>query len=336
MNIENYIKYFESLAKGINPEKEPGFCSAVLHKGEIIHSLNHGLASMEHQSLLTNDSLFYLASVSKQFTAACILKLVHDKTLKLNQDVRSIVKETKHFSEKITIQNLLNHTSGIADYFEYINCWRGLNDGDYFDNEDILKVISNHYDIKFQPNSKMEYSNSNYIVLAQVVKKCTGLTLGKFAKKHIFTPVGMKSTIFDEDRYKVTKNRVCSYTQGPTKAEKYRLDLKNSCTVGDGGVLSSINDLIKWELNFSKNKALEASVINGLSKSVKLANGEPNYYANGLELSPPQATYKYTCHGGSFAGFITFLIRIPSQKVSMIYLSNNETIPFDLSQARKK
>ena len=113
MNLEKHIQYFEKIKAGINPKNEPGFCSAIIQKGKIVHTINHGLASIEHQAPLTGDSLFYLASESKQFTAACILNLVNSKKLSLDQDVREIVNETNHFKFKITVQNLLNHTSGI-------------------------------------------------------------------------------------------------------------------------------------------------------------------------------------------------------------------------------
>ena len=214
MQLQKYLDYVESLAERINPDKEPGFCSAVHQDGEVVHSLNHGLASLEHESPLTADSLFYLASVSKQFTAACILKLVHDSQLKLGQDARALIKEIDHYPDKVTIQNLLNHTSGIPDYFEYFNCHPGRHHSDYFDNADIMKVIDGFYETRFKPNERMSYFNSNYIILAQVVKKISGLSLAKFARKHIFQPVDMKHTIFDEDRFKVVKHRV-SGTSGP-------------------------------------------------------------------------------------------------------------------------
>jgi len=293
----------------------------VLQEGQLVYSRNHGLASLEHESPLTADSLFYLASVSKQFTAACILKLIHDKQLKLGHDARALIKEIDHFPHKISIQNLLNHTSGIPDYFEYFNCHLGRHHSDYFDNADIMKVISGFFTTRFKPNERMSYSNSNYIILAQVVKKVSGLTLAKFAKKHIFGPTGMKHTIFDEDRFKVVKHRVSGYERASEKSRIYRLDLKNSTTVGDGGVLSSINDLIQWELNFHKNTHLDVSVIRGLTKRCKLANGTPNAYGNGLELSTEEDKNVFSYHGGGFDGFRTWLARVPAEKISLIYLS---------------
>ena len=331
MHLKKFEQYLEGLTKNINPQKEPGFCSAIINNGEVVHTINHGLASIEHGASLTSDSLFYLASVSKQFTAACVLKLVHDKKLKLTEDVRGIVKETKHFPRKITIQNLLNHTSGIADYFEYIELQLGRHQSDYFDNKHLLELIGKFEGLCFRPNAQFSYSNSNYIVLSEVVKVRSKLTLAKFAKKHLFNPLDMNKTVFDDDRFKIIKNRVTGYIPQSKGRDKYRLDLKNSCTVGDGGVLSSINDLIKWELNFYKNRALDASVIRGLTKSKPLKNKSGNkiYYANGLELSKPSEKVKFNYHGGGFYGFSTFLIRAPSKKSSLIFLSNNESLSFN-------
>lgn len=331
MITNNIINYLDDFASANKFKKEPGFCTALIHDGEVIYSLSQGLASMEHNAPLTSDSVFYLASVSKQFTAACILKLVHDKKLKLNQDARGIIKEIDHFSEKITIQNLLNHTSGIADYFEYLNCQRGLQHSDYFENKHIMEIIDCFDDVKFKPNHQHEYSNSNYIILAEVVKKVTGKPISKYAKETMFKPLGMKHTSFDDDRFKVIKNRVSCYTSYPGSPQKYRVDLKNSCTVGDGGVLSSINDLVKWELNIHNNKVLDGAVLKGLTKTRKLATGEKILYANGLELSPEIATVPYIYHTGGFAGFHTLVIRVPSQKISLLFLSNNGLIDFDLT-----
>ena len=336
MDIERLIKYFENQTSKTNPNKDPGFCSAIIHRGEIIHSINHGLASLEHDAPLTNNSVFYLASLSKQFTAACILKLVYDKKLKLTQDVRAIVKETDQFRNKITIQNLLNHTSGIPDYFPYLDCQLHLDGSDYFDNKHIMKIIDCLWGLDFAPNEKHEYSNSNYIILTEVVKKVTGKSFAKFAKDNLFKPVGMNQTSFDDDRFKVIKHRVSGYVSHSAKRKNYRVDLKNSCTVGDGGVLSSINDLAKWEANAHNNKLLDGPVLKGLTKTKALADGSKLFYANGMELSPENAPIPYVFHTGGFEGFHTLLIRVPSEKLSMLYLSNNPAVDFDLTTTRSK
>lgn len=323
VNINKYIRHFEKLKTGIDPNKEPGFCAAIVHRGETVYTLNHGLASIEHQSPLTGNSLFYLASESKQFTAASILNLVHENKLQLKQDVRGLVTEVAHYNRKISVQNLLNHTSGIPDYFQYIDASidiSGGHDNDYFDNSHIMKAIDNSEPV-FRPNTRHQYSNSNYIVLAELAKVVSGQSLPKYAKKHIFRPVGMKQTLYDDDRNRVIKHRVCSYTHSKNK---YRIYLKNSCTVGDGGVLSSINDLVKWEINLLDNKHLPARVVTGLTRPSRLTNGEELTYANGLEVSSKSQKTSYSFHGGGFGGFTTFLFRVPSLELSFIYLSNNE------------
>ncbi|MFK7855747.1 MAG: serine hydrolase domain-containing protein [Granulosicoccus sp.] len=327
MKLDKHIQYFEKIKGGINPDREPGFCSAIIQDGKIVHAINHGLASMEHQVPLTGDSLFYLASESKQFTAACILHLISDKKLSLKQDVREIVKEASHFRSKITIQNLLNHTSGIPDYFQYLDCSLDLvggHENDYFDNSHIMKIIDN-CEPTFKPNTRHEYSNSNYIILAQIVKHVSGTQLASYAKKHIFKPLKMSHSVYDIDRCKVIRNRVASYTKSKNA---YRVYLKNSCTVGDGGLLSSINDLIKWEVNCHDNKHLPLSVVKGLTRRSKLSNGKLLTYANGLEVTIGKDKQEYSFHGGGFGGFITDIIRVPSQKISVIYLSNNEGVGY--------
>lgn len=324
MNIEKLISKIETSADEISKDEEPGFCCGIVKNGSLVFSLSHGLANMESVAPLTNSSLFYLASDSKQFTAACILNLVNDGLISLDDDVRDIVDETRHFDQKISVQNLLNHTSGIPEYLDRISC---DHDSNYFDNKDSLKLVSKFDSLEFTPNEKFEYSNSNYILLMAAVQTITGQTPAHYAQEKVFAPVGMNSTLFDDDRLKVIKNRVYSYTPDKINRGEYRVELKNSCTVGDGGVLSGINDLMLWEANIHENKCLPDTVISGLFNTTELNSGEPNYYANGTEISPPENKYKYSFHGGAFEGFRSMILRIHDEKLSVIYLSNNPTAP---------
>lgn len=172
-----------------------------------------------------------------------------------------------------------------------------------------------------------EYSNTNYILLMAVVQTISGQTPAQYAREKVFVPVGMHSTLFDDDRLKVIKNRVYSYTPDEIDRGEYRVELKNSCTVGDRGVLSSINDLLLWEANIHDNKCLPDTVLSSLFNTSVLNNGEPNYYASGIEVSPPEDKYKYSFHGGAFEGFRSMILRIHDEKLSVIYLSNNPLAP---------
>lgn len=250
--------------------------------------------------------------------------IVNDKAIQLNHNVRNIIREIRHFDEKISIQSLLNHTNGIPDYFEYLDCQLGMKWQDYFENSDILKIISNFDGLQFSPNSRFCYSNSNYILLAEVIKRVSGCRTSTYAKKEVFSPVGMKNTIFDDDRSKVIRNRVSSYTSKSADSKSYYAYLKNSCTVGDGGVLSSVNDLIRWEVNFHNNKCLPQRLISSLTKRGKLQDGIVIEYGNGLELSSSKSSVNFSYHGGSFEGFETYILRVLSSKASLIFLSNNE------------
>ncbi len=326
MNIDKLITKIEVSTQELDSNTEPGFCCGIVQNGELVYSINQGLANMESDTPLTNESLFYLASESKQFTAACILNLVNDGQIILDQDIRDLVGETKKLTKKITLQNLLNHTSGIPDYLDYIFYQIGRHDHDYFDNKGILELIGKFDFLEFSPGEKFDYSNTNYILLMTVVQNVTGLSPAQYAKEKIFTPVGMHATLFDDDRYKIIKNRVYSYTPATEKNDGYRLELKNSCTVGDGGVLSSIHDLVLWEANIHNNQHLPDPVISGLFHTTSLNNGLVNYYANGTEISSPKDKIKYSFHGGGFEGFTTNIFRVHDENISVIYLSNNPAV----------
>lgn len=324
MKIDRLVTEIESAVKELDDSQEPGFSCGIVQDGDLVFSVSCGLENMETQTSLSNKSLYYLASESKQFTAACILHLVYDGLLKLDDDIRDIVEQSKQFNEKIPIQNLLNHTSGIPDYLDYMDYQLNRRSCDYFDNKDALKLIE-YFDFqKFKVNEKHAYSNSNYILLMAAVQNITNLTPAQYAKQKIFEPLGMTHTLFDDDRFKIIKNRVHSYyLPDIDKKREYKLELKNSCTVGDGGVLSNIHDLARWEANIHKNTGLPESVISGLFHTHPLSNGTQNYYANGTEISPPESRVRYSFHGGGFEGFRTLIFRVHDANLSFIYLANN-------------
>jgi CubicO group peptidase (beta-lactamase class C family) len=334
MQAELFINHFEELKKAFDHSREPGFCAAVIQDQNVIYSESYGLASLENRVALSSDSIFYLASVSKQFTAMCILLLAEKGKLDLSQDVREIIPETRQFEERISIQNLLNHTSGIPDYLSLIGYQLGRHGQDYFDNSHGLEIISKLHFLDFKPNERFDYSNSNYILLSSIVEKISGVSIAQFARQNIFEPMQMHSTTFDDDRFKVINGRVYSYDRLDNESKEYRVMLKNSATVGDGGLLSSLADLIKWESNLQNNTQLPSEVLEALHKSHPFSNGEYNQYANGIELASHNG-HDIHYHGGGFDGFGTLTLRVPSQKLSVIYLSNNPSVEHDFDLYKK-
>ncbi len=329
--------YYEQLQHRLPPQG-PGFSAAVLQHGELVFECHHGMASLELQVPLSADSAYYLASESKQFTAACVLLLVREGLIGLDTDVCLHLKELAKFEQAFPLRSLLNHTSGIPDYFQYLHCQLGRHEADYFNNQTILQLISCMDTVECAPLTEHRYSNSNYILLAALVERLTGMPMAAYAKKHLFEPLDMHSTTFDEDRFTIIPNRVMSYESDPARPFGYRQNLGNANTVGDGGIYASTADLLLWEQEWHRQWADQDSLLHAMLQPCPLRDGSVPDYRFGLEIKPMDAQ-AYVFHGGALWGFRSLILRMPQAGVSVIHLANCEAAEGDveaiLSAARQ-
>lgn len=307
----------------------PGCALGVIKDGKMIYSRGYGMADLEHNVPLSGQSVFYIASTSKQFAAASIALLARKDTISLDDDIRKYLPEIPSYESTITIRHLIHHTSGIRDYLE-LRAEAGISAEDIVDNNDAIEMLVRQKALNYKPGEKFLYSNSNYVLLAEIVKRASGKSLREFAAENIFQPLGMKNTHWDDDRSMVVKNRVVSYGVG--KLSPWRHFIKNINAVGDGNLLTTIEDLAKWDQNFYDNKVGGAGFTEYLLTRGKLNNGEAIPYAFGLGHEEYRGA-KAIAHGGAFLGFRTQLIRFPEQKFSVICLCNAGTVnPANLSQ----
>lgn len=320
--------YFHHLASSL-PDSGPGFSAVVLQDGRPAFELHHGMASVELQVPLSGESAYYLASESKQFTAACVMIMVKDGLMGLDDDVVPHLPELAALEQPIPLKSLLNHTSGIPDYLRFIHCQLGRHESDYFGTEHILRLIACFDELDFPTSTKHGYSNSNYILLAVLLERVTGVDLASFARDRLFQPVGMKATRFDADRFSILPNRVCSYEKDPARPMGLRQLLGNSNTVGDGGVYSSTNELIRWEQYWHRNRHHSSSLIGSLLQTSGLVDQSTISYRFGLEVCASRDE-EYVYHSGGFWGFRTVLLRLPQRGISVIHLANFDEAAADL------
>ena len=181
----------------------PGCVLGVIRDGKLIYARGYGLANLEYNLPLTPKSVLNIASVSKQFTAASILLLAQRGALSLDDDIRKYVPEIPAYNaEPITIRHLLNHTSGIRDWYDLMNLASPIGDlsvGRPIEDADMLAVIARQKETNFPPGSEYSYSNSGYSLLSVIVKRTSGKTLREFAEANIFAPLGMSHTHFHDD-----------------------------------------------------------------------------------------------------------------------------------------
>lgn len=312
-----------------NANDSPGCALGVVKEGKLIYSRGYGMSDLEHNVPLNPQSVFYIASTSKQFAAASIALLARKGTLSLDDDIRKYVPEIPQYESTITIRHLIHHTSGIRDYLE-LRAEAGISAEDIVDNDDAVEMLARQKALNYKPGERFLYSNSNYVLLAEIVKRASGKSLREFAHENIFQPLGMKNTHWDDDRSMVVKNRVVSYGTG--KITTWRHFIKNINAVGDGNLLTTVEDLAKWDQNFYDNKVGGAGFTEYVLTRGKLNNGEALNYAFGLGHEEYRGL-KAIAHGGAFLGFRTQMIRFPEQKFSVICLCNAGTInPANLSQ----
>src|SRR5580698_5602573 len=188
----------------------PGCAVAVYRNGRVNYGKGYGLANIEEDVPITQQTVFDIGSTSKQFTATSILLLEKQGKLSVNDDVRKYIPELPDYGPKITILHLLNHTSGLRDYLTLMDL-AGINTDSVTTDEDALQIITRQKALNFAPGSDWLYSNTGFFLLSIIVKRVSGETLREFAAENIFIPLGMSHTQFRDDHKTLIHNRAMAY-----------------------------------------------------------------------------------------------------------------------------
>ncbi|HEX6126584.1 MAG TPA: serine hydrolase [Pyrinomonadaceae bacterium] len=300
----------------------PGVAVGIIKDGKLVYKRGLGMANLDHDIPNTPTTLFTVASVSKAFTAACVVLLSQQGKLSLDDDIRKYVPEMPQYGDTITIRHLLHHTSGIREYQALVR-FAGLGTDNVYDEKFILKLMARQKNVSFKPGEKYQYSNSNYQLLGMIVARVSGKSLRAFADENIFKPLGMKNTMFADDRFEIVKNRAHGYMVGPDKSVRARSSLFD--LVGGGGLMTTVEDLYLWDQNFYDPKVGGREMISLLTTPATLNSGEKSTYAFGMWSSKYKGLKKVT-HSGNMPGFRAQHVSFPDQRFSVIVLSNNSTI----------
>jgi CubicO group peptidase (beta-lactamase class C family) len=300
----------------------PGCAVGVVKDGKLVYKRGFGMANLDYDVPNTPSTRFNLASVSKPFTAFSIALLAQQGKLSLDDDIRKYVPEIPKYDDTITIRHLIHHTSGIREY-EALVRFGGLGTDNDYDDKDILNMLARQKNISFKPGSKHQYSNSNYHLLGIIVARVSGKSLRAFAEENIFKPLGMKNTLYFDNRFEVVKNRAHGYMVGPGNSIRARSSLFD--LVGGGGVLTTVEDLYLWTQNFYEPKVGNKELISLLTTPGTLNGGEKMNYAFGMW----RGEYKGLSiirHSGNMSGYRAQILSFPEQQFTAIALSNNSAI----------
>jgi len=300
----------------------PGCALGVIRGGVFVYRHGYGQGSLELAVPLSSESVFYMGSISKQFTAASILIAAHRGLLSLDDDVHKYIPELPDYGHPITLRQMLHHTSGFRDVLELLG-HSGRNAADVHPFAEMLDVVTRQKGLNFNPGDEFLYSNTNYFLLAEVVHRVSKEPLSQFAQENIFQPLHMTHTRFYDDHTVVVPGRVAAYAPG--RNGDFLVDWStNFDKVGDGGLMSSVDDLLQWDQNFYDDKLAEGSVVKELQVRGRLNSGKEIDYASGLFISEYRGLPTVE-HGGSLFGYSTEILRFPQQRFTVICLCNLAT-----------
>ncbi|MGQ0733627.1 MAG: serine hydrolase domain-containing protein [Acidobacteriota bacterium] len=301
-----------------NPDS-PGCALAVIRDGQIAYARGYGMADLDHDIPITPSSVFHVASVSKQFTAMAVLLLEREGKLALDDEVRKYVPELRGVSAPITIRHLMHHVSGLRDQWDLLimSGWRLSQD--VVREQDVLDLVSRMTALNFPPGSRYLYSNTGYTLLAVIVARVTGLSFREFTEEHIFRPLGMTRTFFRDDHRAIVKHQAYAYAR--RQDGSFRLSVPTYDTVGASSLLTTVEDLAKWDRNFNDPRVGDRALLEQMHVRATLTDGEPTTYAAGQQIG----TYRglpIVEHAGGDAGYRSHLMRFPGERFSIACLCN--------------
>jgi CubicO group peptidase (beta-lactamase class C family) len=311
------LQQVDEIFRAWDTTETPGCVAAASRDGAILFERAWGMANLELSVPLSPESVFYAGSVSKQFTDAAIALLALRGQLDLEDDIRTWFPELQ-FDQRISVSDLIYHTSGIRDYFELAEL-AGWPDRAYINNAVSLELLTHQTDLNFAPGSMHLYSNSGYMLLAELVERASGQTLREFAAAEIFEPLGMEHSQFEDDYRTIVPNRAGSYGQRPD-GSWFRF-LKAFDGVGSGGMLTTAHDLLIWNENFTHARVGGPAFNELMLTRGVLTSSEELSYAFGLDHGEYRGAATVS-HGGSLKGFRTALTRFPGQHFSVAVLCN--------------
>lgn len=297
----------------------PGCQLAISRNGITIFSKAYGMADMEHAVPLTTTAVTEAGSVSKQFTAATILLLEQQGKLSIDDDVHKYIPELPDYGFTITLRNMMQHTSGLKDWGSVAAITGWPRSSKTYNNTDALQIISRQKTLNHPPGEEYLYSNSNYNLFAIIVERLSGKSLADFSQEYLFKPAGMTHTEWRNDFRKVVRNRAIAYN---TKYFMYFTDMPNENVYGNGGLLTTAEDLLAWNNYYLSGKLGQPSLLPKQLATSKLNNGSMGYYGAGLRVDSVLGR-KIITHSGATASYRANLDYFPDLGLSIAWLSNS-------------
>jgi CubicO group peptidase (beta-lactamase class C family) len=296
----------------------PGCAVGVSQNGKSVLEKAYGMADLEHGVPIRPDTIFEAGSVSKQFTAAAILLLARDAKLSLDDQARKYVPELPDYGAPLTIRQMLNHTSGLRDWgaVAAIAGWpRGTRAHTH---AHVLDIVSRQRALNFPSGTRYSYSNTGYNLAAIIVARVSGQPFAEFTRARIFAPLGMTRTSWRDDYTRIVKDRAIAYSDGPGG---FTQEMPFENIHGNGGLLTTVGDLLKWTRNFSRPVVGDAAFVKDQLEPGRFNDGRQHSYALGLIVGSHRGVREVS-HSGATAGYRAWLSEYPDRQLAVAVLCN--------------
>ena len=295
----------------------PGAAVLVVKDGRPALVRTYGLAELESAEPVTERTNFRLASLTKAFTATAVMLLVRDGRLTLDDRVRDVVRDFPAYGRNIRIRHLLGHTSGLRAYEDFVP----ETSTRQFKDRDVVALLRRPKGLMFPAGTAFRYCDSNYAILAVIVESLSGQTFARFVQERIFEPVGMTSSVVWEPGVSEVSHRAFGY--GPTRRGGFGLadHTSTSTVLGDGGVYSSVRDLVAWDRALDEATLLGPRLQPLMWTPGALSDGTRTRYGLGWFLGGDGAG-TYAFHRGESSGFNHYMLKDPARRLTVVVLTN--------------
>lgn len=307
---------------------EPGFSIAVFKGNDIILEKQYGCSNLDYDIPITDETVFDIGSIAKQFTSAAILLLENEGKLSIKDPAYKYIDNLPRYAKgDPTIEQLLNQTSGIQEVDPYLF----LLDLDWYDlltQGQVTNIITKQNALNFSPGEYFQYTNANYILLAEIIEKASGESFPHYLQEQIFRPLGMKSTTKKNSSYAIIKNRAVGYIEDD--GVFYKTDLRSTIYNGDGQILTTPRDVFKWHQGIQNTTIGTAELWEKMHTIGKLNNGKKTNYGLGVEFETYKGYEAMGFDGMIKGGFVSKYLYFP--ELDIAFFTTQNTFDWDFKE----
>lgn len=307
----------KKLTQQFGSKEEPGVSVLVMEKGKVVLKKGYGYSNLEKKEAINPDDVFRIGSITKQFTSTAILKLVEQRKINLNDDISKYLPDFKT-THPVTVEQLLNHTSGIKSYTSLPEIMSTESKKKKMTINEMLSVIQKQ-PADFAPGEQWLYNNSGYFLLGAILEKVTGMTYRDYITKTFFKPLGMKSSFVDDAQ--PIANLVTGYARKSATEFTIADYVDPSIPYSAGSIFSTVDDLYKWNQAIFSYKLVKKDLLEKAWTPTQLKNGALESYGYGWQLGRV-GTLRAIGHGGGIDGFVSFEVYVPEKQIYVCVLAN--------------